>query len=215
MTDLVLLTGLGRNEDSYRKFKISAPSGCSSYIFNSSFLTDINDPSKTVENIDKLLGKHRLKKVNLVGHSLGGSLAIMYANTYPEKVKHLYLLDPATIRERRTILYFITNFLMNHSFHSGRVFVENLRALPVIVRNPVLYLKLFRYVRTIDLTKEASSIQVPTTILWGEKDHLIPVRHGEKLKSLIKESKLLILPKESHDWPLYKPELFWENVKYG
>jgi pimeloyl-ACP methyl ester carboxylesterase len=55
-------------------------------------------------------------------------------------------------------------------------------------------------------------IQVPTLIVHGAKDHLVPVKFAEEAHSRIQGSKLSIIPDAGH-WPQReKPEEFYEIV---
>jgi pimeloyl-ACP methyl ester carboxylesterase len=41
-------------------------------------------------------------------------------------------------------------------------------------------------------------IRVPALIVWGEKDHLVPVRHAPKLADALREGELVIMPNVGH-----------------
>jgi proline iminopeptidase len=43
------------------------------------------------DDLNNIYKKFKLKTATLIGHSWGGTLGIMFANTYPEKVKNLIL----------------------------------------------------------------------------------------------------------------------------
>jgi len=45
---------------------------------------------------------------------------------------------------------------------------------------------------------ELGKILVPTLILWGDQDQLIPLAAGYKLSSLIKDSKLIVFDRCGH-----------------
>uniref|UniRef100_A0A1B6CQ76 1-acylglycerol-3-phosphate O-acyltransferase ABHD5 n=1 Tax=Clastoptera arizonana TaxID=38151 RepID=A0A1B6CQ76_9HEMI len=47
-----------------------------------------------VTSIEEWRNEMKLNKINLLGHSLGGFLAMSYAIRYPDRVKHLILADP-------------------------------------------------------------------------------------------------------------------------
>ncbi len=62
--------------------------------------------SQTFADMDQICQKYHLKKVNLMGHSFGGMLAVLYAEKYPEKVNSVVLVGaPVALQESfRTIL---------------------------------------------------------------------------------------------------------------
>jgi pimeloyl-ACP methyl ester carboxylesterase len=53
-------------------------------------------------------------------------------------------------------------------------------------------------------------ITVPTLIVWGESDRLVPLAHGKAYQEGIAGAKLVVLEKCGHAPPFEKPE---ETVK--
>lgn len=51
---------------------------------------------------------------------------------------------------------------------------------------------------TDEIQNKYNSIMAPTLILWGENDKWIPLEKGEKLNSLIPNSRLKIIPNSGH-----------------
>lgn len=62
-------------------------------------------------------------------------------------------------------------------------------------------------------TSKISTIQVPTLIIWGEKDRLIPVEHASKFNRDIKGSEKIIYPDAGHLPMLEKPEQVYADFK--
>ena len=50
-----------------------------------------------IEALKEWYDKQGLEKMVLMGHSLGGYLAALYAQRHPEDVKHLILVSPAAM----------------------------------------------------------------------------------------------------------------------
>jgi pimeloyl-ACP methyl ester carboxylesterase len=48
-----------------------------------------------VEDIKEYLDTHQLQKVNLIGHSMGGKIAMQFASNHPGRVKKLIVVDIA------------------------------------------------------------------------------------------------------------------------
>jgi len=59
-------------------------------------------------NTKKLLDMLRIKKVSVVGHSMGEMLATRFALMYPEMVTHLILENPIGLEDYRPIVPYIT-----------------------------------------------------------------------------------------------------------
>ena len=49
-------------------------------------------------------------------------------------------------------------------------------------------------------------ITVPTVIVWGESDRLVPVEHGRAYHDGIADSQLVMLPECGHAAPFEKPQ---------
>lgn len=62
------------------------------------------------------------------------------------------------------------------------------------------------YRRGNEFRQRLASVSVPTLILWGENDRLIPVRHATEMARLISGSTVMILRECGHSIPLEKPE---------
>ena len=56
--------------------------------------------------------------------------------------------------------------------------------------------------------EELASIAVPTLLLWGEQDELIPLASGEDAASLIPDAKLVVLPNVGHIPSIEAPDEF-------
>jgi len=58
-----------------------------------SFHSDDFSYQLMIEDILNYCGFHNLKKINLIGHSMGGKLAMFFATTHPELVERLIVVD--------------------------------------------------------------------------------------------------------------------------
>ena len=208
--DIVLLGGWSRNENSYRKLILNAPQRCTLHFIDHRDLFEKNrfDPDRSITSF---LKKNKLSKVVLIGHSLGGAIALNFTNSYPNLVTKLYLLDSEGVFGDESIVNLITKFLLTHKMHARRKSRENVGALLRLVKNPVRHFGLAKFAHNADLEKKAGEIRVTTKILWGEKDYLTPVWQGEKLHKAIKGSELVVINNMDHDWVLHSPQFFWEN----
>lgn len=46
-----------------------------------------------VQDVNEYCAMHQLDKINLLGHSMGGKIAMLFATTYPERVEKLIIAD--------------------------------------------------------------------------------------------------------------------------
>jgi len=114
----------------------------------------------------------------LIAQSMGGVIAILAALERPAQVTHLVLT--AT---------------------SGGMDVSDLGAhdwRPSFnASNPSLPRWFADYKE--DLTPRLRAITAPTLLLWGDSDPASPASVGERLASLLRHSKLLVIPGGNHD----------------
>jgi len=60
-----------------------------------SFHSDVFTYEVMVQDVVNYLEFHNLKSINLLGHSMGGKVAMLFAVTHPEKVKKIIIADIA------------------------------------------------------------------------------------------------------------------------
>src|SRR5258708_18649172 len=174
MKNLVLLWGWNRYENSYKELVDLAPKDWKVHHFSYSKLMPSANIEELHQNILSYIKKNKLKKIYLMGHSLGGSLALDFTARYPQSVKKLFLSDSEGVYDNKPIL---SAFL--HTVKAGTTskneIKKNLHGLVRTFKNPILHAKLGWHAHHIDLQKEASSLKVPTLILWGVKDKVTPL----------------------------------------
>ena len=212
--NLVLLPGWTRSERSYRGLINSCPKDYKLTIALHEKVCPKGHIEDFLINFPKFLKEKGLNKIILAGHSLGGALAIEFTLKYPQMVDKLILIDSAGVYGRENIFELSKNFLKN-IFLTGRGKAKlwlAFRNSANLVRKFPMHLKLGNYAFKVDLQAHGSKIQVPTVILWGEKDHLTPLWQGEKLHKVMPHSKFIVLKNMYHDWILPHPELFWQNI---
>jgi pimeloyl-ACP methyl ester carboxylesterase len=160
----------------------------------------------------------------MAGLSLGGWLAAELACRYPQRIRKLALINAAGLRvpgapmadifaatpaETRNLIFYDPHSDLAKTFvpdvPSPAVLENVLKAREATARvgwnpylcNPKLRGRLYR-------------ITVPTLVLWGDSDRLIPVAHGKAYHEGIMGSKLVLMEKCGHAPPFERPE---ETVK--
>ncbi len=206
---LVIIPGWSRNKKSYRKLVALSPQGWTTFVVP---LSEIIKGTNFEENFTNFLTKNRLDKISLLGHSVGGLLAIKFASSNQERIDKLFLIDSEGIEEPKSFPILLKDFLKSHLANFKKKASENLLAIFRLLRSPMFYFKLAKLAERSNIREEALTLKIPTTIIWGEKDYLTKVDQGKELQKLIPDSRLIILKDMDHDWILHKPELFWENI---
>lgn len=161
----------------------------------------------------------------LLGHSFGGRIAVRFAAKYPQKLRGLILVSGAGIRGINEFWISLSYFI---SGGVGQIF-----QLPILQKfYPVLRNLFYRYIlrktdyllaegylkETLknivkeDLTDYLEQIQIPTLLIWGEKDKTTPPKCGYLMKEKIKNSELKILEGVGHAPHLENPEKLSEII---
>lgn len=147
--------------------------------------------------------------VHLVGHSMGGHLAIHLAARHPRLIRRLVLVDAAGIpRERtpRNLVRFAYEVAPPRRWGDPRF-------LPVIWRDalvagPFTVLTGLLNILRDDVRPLLPQIVAPTLIVWGARDGLIPVENGHELRRSIEGSRLLVIPRAYHNCMVDRPAEF-------
>ncbi|MEK7610905.1 MAG: alpha/beta hydrolase [Patescibacteria group bacterium] len=134
----------------------------------------------------------------LLGHSVGGKIALAYALEY-NGVKKMILIDSAGIRRRDILTQ--TKLLMSKAFSNSPEFIkkplaksfqsEDYRAAGPMKATMAIIVE-------EDLRTKLSNIAAPTLLIWGEEDPETPIRDAAIMKRGIKNSVLKIIPQCGH-----------------
>ncbi len=184
--------------------------------------------ASSVRDLVTVLGQPR---VTVVGHSLGGGVAMQFSYQFPEMCERLVLVSSGGLgRELHPVLraaalpgaeWFLP-WLCSSRLRSvvdggskilGRLGLRTGTDLREIWRG---YVSLFdadarqafiHTVRTaIDLGGQRATAldrlylasQIPTLIVWGEQDPMIPASHGRAAHAAIRGSRLVVFPDAGH-----------------
>ncbi len=152
----------------------------------------------------------RCPRWTLVANSLGGWTSMTLALDWPQGVEGLVLVDPAGIDDpsgraeesARTLAH--PTWESIHEFSKRARYVD--REVPdsawragmaaIIARPTRLTAEALRREDLLD--RRLGALQVPTTIIWGEADGIIPPSVGERLHALIRGSRWELVPKCGH-----------------
>jgi pimeloyl-ACP methyl ester carboxylesterase len=176
--------------------------------------------------VNALCNKLGFGRVNLVGNSMGGYVAAEVAIQFPKRVGRLVLVSAAGISSAETlqapILTFgrvatalATNTVARHRKLASRPVTRH-ASLALVARHPRLlkpdlaYEGFFkgtgkggfddalRAALGYDFRDRLPDVKVPTLIVWGEKDSIIPVRDADEFERLIEDSRKIVMRDTGH-----------------
>jgi pimeloyl-ACP methyl ester carboxylesterase len=160
--------------------------------------------------VDKFIDKIALSHLILIGHSFGGKISIKIAAENP-KIDSLFLISPSGI-ENKSIMAIvktiISKILKVFLFWMPQKFREKyIRILGS--RDYVSAGKMrdtFKKIVNEKVISSAKKINVPTIIIWGDKDSELSLKNAKSLKNLIRNSTLRVLWGLGHSPNIEAPE---------
>ena len=193
--------------------------------------------SQCTECLLGIIDALQLNTFTLVGHSLGGAIAINTTATASERVTNLILVDSAGLSDDvplafrvTTVPYFgdmamklawklLSEQAVKRLFHnSSLVSRETLATVLKVAQGPGIdaaMLRILRYnvglIRTHNeslMLDKLPLIKVPTLVLHGAEDRVFNVDHATQAYSLIPNAALVIFPHCGHSPHIEKPAEF-------
>ncbi len=174
---------------------------------------------KTLQDYDdyancliSFLKKLKIGKVHVIGHSIGGAIAITIAASMSSMVSSIILVDSTGIP-----LGSLPEVILRRSIEMpAQIGSIKFKALSKMFQSS-LYNNVFKTRNVIqtawlslekDLKPLLSKIESPSLVLWGEHDLFTPLKLGRQLAQGIKGSRLIVVEGEYHEWSMFRPEKF-------
>lgn len=151
-----------------------------------------------VENLHHFLQKMQLKHINLIGHSMGGGVAMLYAHKYPQDMRTLSLISPAIFNPKEQSDFFkqlnngknpliikkkgdIDGFMkylfvkQPRGFSWVKDYIESLKIERAPLNEKIFadLMKSKHHFNDINVTlKLLHQINMPIYLFWGDKDRV-------------------------------------------
>ncbi len=159
--------------------------------------------------LKEFLANEGITSATVVGHSVGGKIAVSLAAENPGLVNKLVLIGASGLTRDRTRMqrYKIS------AIGALRSVIKKIDALfrlsifknwfvPRFASRDYLQagemLQTFIKIVNQDVTSEAMKLSVPTLLIWGGADEESHISVAKKFNSLIKNSQLVVLPQRDH-----------------
>jgi len=174
------------------------------------------------ERLHKFLATFSQQNIVLMGNSMGGGIALTYASHYP--IEQLVLVDAMSVKGSNEALFSTYSRADKERLIYGVESTQDLRdALHLIMeRVPYAPSSVLEYLATVrrqnntlteyqtpnifdanlnarnELSSNAEKIDIPTLIVWGNKDKLIDVSSAYALHDIITNSQLKVYNRVGH-----------------
>jgi 4,5:9,10-diseco-3-hydroxy-5,9,17-trioxoandrosta-1(10),2-diene-4-oate hydrolase len=186
-------------------------------------LTNLTEFVKTFMDV---LG---IDRASLIGNSMGGSIALQFALTYPQRVEQLVLVNSLGLGREISLSLRLANLpfvdkLYKPTRSSTALFLRQIVFDPSLIADE--WIDLFYEIMTLPGAREAliaqiraqigwfgvkpdvyqsilarlHTITIPTLILWGQQDRVLPASHAQVATQRLPNSRLHIFDSCRH-WP--------------
>jgi pimeloyl-ACP methyl ester carboxylesterase len=146
---------------------------------------------------------------HVVGHSLGGQLAIHMAARRGECVDRLVLVDAAGVPRRLTLAEaarFLGELAPPRAW--GAPGFLPIIAADALRAGPRVLLAMTRSLLADDVRPLLPLVRSRTLVVWGRLDPLLPLHHARELARGIAGARLVVLPLAGHNPMVDRPEAF-------
>ena len=190
------------------------------------------------EDLVSLLAELGIEKITLVAHSFGASIATLFAHRYPEKIDKLILtcsgiftynkLTFGAFHAAGTLVVKLRYRWFLQVPFAGRLFMVRFVYRPLSDRWNRMFLEDYlladretatETIKTAvskkaatEMPKAFASLQMPTLLIMGEKDQIIPPRLGKSAAALNSKIKYVEVPKTGHFPMLEDPDTYMRQV---
>ena len=231
---LLLLHGLGASAERWegvipffaKKFKVIVPD-LIGFGYSDKPLVDYTT-DYFAEFISKFVDKIGIKEPNIIGSSLGGQIAAEFTINHNVDVRKLVLVSPSGTMKHSTpaldayisaALYPNNDSAMNaFQTMSCRTDIEEKTISGFVERMQLPNAKMAFMSTLLGLsnskviTEKLQTITIPTLILWGENDPVIPIKYAQSFVSAINDCRFYKMLGCGHTPYVEKPKAFFQIV---
>jgi pimeloyl-ACP methyl ester carboxylesterase len=169
----------------------------------------IPEMAEFVDSFARSLG---LESFYLVGHSIGGGVALNYALKSPHKIKKLVLVSSLCLGREIALWVRIMTFPARAigsailAVLGGIGWLVKKLLIPVEFVVPASFTSVnlgssiatFKE-QTVILASRLSELVMPTLVVWGARDEIVPVRHAYAAAQVIPDCQLKVFEKRGHN----------------
>jgi pimeloyl-ACP methyl ester carboxylesterase len=137
-----------------------------------------------------------IERGDLVGHSMGGYLALRLAAMEPARVRRLVLVAPAGIPTGRSLWRHVLG-LPRH-WRQTTLSTLRLAATDALRTHPALVWRVARALVTEDIVPLLCSVRAPALLVWGHEDPLIPAAAAAVLRAELRDARLVLIERAGH-----------------
>jgi pimeloyl-ACP methyl ester carboxylesterase len=163
-----------------------------------------HDLASYADFMNRFLDALQLGPVNLMGHSMGGQVAAATAAAGPLRVNKLILVSSSGLPRTGPVWRTPFEMLADASARHWRLYPASVR---LFLATAAGY-EGVTMIRHQFISGHLKSLTMPTLIIWGSRDRIVPLEHGALIARMTPNSRLAVMRGAGH-MPFYqKPEEF-------
>lgn len=171
--------------------------------------------------INDFIEYKKLRRINLLGNSLGGHVALVYLKKHPEKIRSLLLTGSSGLYEnalgesypRKSDKIYLKGRI-GVTFYDPQMATDELvDEVYDSLQDRMQLLRLIRMAKSAirhNMKKDLPQFTLPTCLIWGKQDIITPPNVAEEFHQLMINSELHILDKCGHAPMMERPKEFNE-----
>ncbi len=144
-------------------------------------------------------------RADVIGHSMGGQIAMHLAANHPERVRRLVLATASGML--RADLFRMALRLPGAGLTMRPNFAPRL-AIDALRSGPINLLMSAIDILSNDVQAALGKITAPTLLIWAERDALVPLSVGEAVQQAIPGSQLRVIKRAGHVVMWDRPQEF-------
>jgi len=160
---------------------------------------------------------HKYPKFSVYGHSMGGMISQVFALNYPEIIKKLILGSTSYTMYSEGMVKVLEDYKSGKLGNLRESFVITARSAYTLrfkkehpdylekevegkmkCPSQVIFAAMENFIYNFNVKDQLKNLKMPTLILTGDKDSLVPPTRSYELNELIPNSKLIVFKKQNH-----------------
>ncbi|WP_201576215.1 alpha/beta hydrolase [Psychrobacter immobilis] len=223
---LLLIHGFGGNKDNFTRiasqlegYHLIIPDLLGFGESSKPMTADYRSEAQATRLHELLQAKGVASNIHVGGNSMGGAISVAYAAKYPKDVKSLWLVDTAgfwsagiskslegaTLENNPLLVNNKEDFYKMFDFvmYKPPYLPKSVKAVFAQERiaNKELHAKILEQIVTDSVEERAKIIaqyNIPTLVVWGDKDQVIKPETVKVIKEIIPQSQIIMMPEVGH-----------------
>ncbi len=223
---LLLIHGFGGNKDNFTRlanqlegYHLIIPDLLGFGESSKPMAADYRSEAQATRLHELLQAKGLTSNIHVGGNSMGGAISVAYAAKYPKEVKSLWLVDSAgfwsagvpkslesaTLENNPLLINNKEDFYKMYDFvmYKPPYIPKSVKAVfaQERINNKELDAKILEQIVTDSVEERAKIIakyNIPTLVVWGDKDQVIKPETTELIKEIIPQAQVIIMPEVGH-----------------